>query len=122
MQVGVQMTTVYAFSTENWNRDPIEITTLMTIFAKYAETFRVEALAKNVKVNILSTEVDKLPVKVKASIEELMNATKDCNGFTLNICLSYGGRGDILHACKSLAKEVQIGQLQVTDIQEDLFS
>lgn len=49
------MATVYAFSTENWNRDPIEVTTLMTIFAKYAETFVSEALTHRVKVKVLST-------------------------------------------------------------------
>ncbi len=55
MADGVEVATVYAFSTENWNREASEVTTLMTIFAKYAETFKVEALAKNVKVNVLST-------------------------------------------------------------------
>lgn len=49
------MATVYAFSTENWNRDPIEVTTLMTIFAKYAETFVTEALSNDVRVNVFST-------------------------------------------------------------------
>ena len=52
---GVEFVTVYAFSTENWHRDPLEVQTLMTIFAKYAERFKTEALANNVKVNVLST-------------------------------------------------------------------
>jgi tritrans,polycis-undecaprenyl-diphosphate synthase [geranylgeranyl-diphosphate specific] len=52
---GVQVITAYAFSTENWSRDPLEVQTLMAIFAKYAESFRTEALAHNVKVNVLST-------------------------------------------------------------------
>jgi hypothetical protein len=52
---GVEMATVYAFSTENWNRDPLEVTTLMTIFAKYAESFLTEALSNGVKVQIFST-------------------------------------------------------------------
>lgn len=55
MKYGVNIATVYAFSTENWNRDPTEITTLMSIFAKYAETFRSEALSKNIKINIYAT-------------------------------------------------------------------
>lgn len=49
------MLTVYAFSSENWNRDPFEINTLMSIFSKYAESFKTEALARNVRVKVLST-------------------------------------------------------------------
>ena len=52
---GVQVLTAYAFSTENWSREPLEVQTLMSIFAKYAESFRAEALTHNVKVNVLST-------------------------------------------------------------------
>lgn len=52
---GVQVLTVYAFSTENWSREPLEVQTLMSIFAKYAESFRAEALTHNVKVNVLTT-------------------------------------------------------------------
>jgi len=52
---GVQVLTVYAFSTENWSREPLEVQTLMSIFAKYADSFRAEALTHNVKVNVLST-------------------------------------------------------------------
>jgi len=55
MQEHVYILTVYAFSSENWNRDVNEVTTLMTIFAKYAETFRIEALAKDIRVNVFST-------------------------------------------------------------------
>ena len=52
---GLEIATVYAFSTENWNRDPGEINTLMSIFAKYAESLTTEASTRNVRVRILST-------------------------------------------------------------------
>jgi undecaprenyl diphosphate synthase len=55
MEAGVEVITMYTFSTENWNRDAMEVETLMTIFAKYAESFKTEALARNVRVRILST-------------------------------------------------------------------
>jgi undecaprenyl diphosphate synthase len=55
MQDGIEIATVYAFSTENWNRDPSEVSTLMSIFAKYAESLTTEASTRNVKVRILST-------------------------------------------------------------------
>ena len=52
---GVKELTVYAFSTENWNREPLEVRTLMGIFAQYAASFRTEAVAKNARVNVFST-------------------------------------------------------------------
>ena len=60
MQDGIQIATVYAFSTENWNRDPSEVNTLMSIFAKYAESLTSEASSRNVKVRILSTGESRL--------------------------------------------------------------
>ena len=55
MQDGLEIATVYAFSTENWNRDPGEVSTLMSIFAKYAESLTTEASTRNVRVRILAT-------------------------------------------------------------------
>lgn len=105
MMDGISAATVYAFSTENWNRDPMEVSTLMTIFAKYAESFIREATSRNVKVKILSTEFSKLPPKVQLTVKELEEKTANCTGFTLNICLSYGGRQEIVNAVKELCKE-----------------
>jgi undecaprenyl diphosphate synthase len=55
IEEGVEILTVYAFSTENWSRDPLEVAALMTIFAKYADSMKVESLSRNVRVRILST-------------------------------------------------------------------
>ncbi len=55
MLEGVQILTVYAFSTENWSRDALEVSALMTIFAKYAESMKCEALTRNVRVRVLTT-------------------------------------------------------------------
>lgn len=121
MKDGVEIATVYAFSTENWNREAVEVVTLMTIFSKYAETFKKEALMNNVKVNVLSTEFDKLPLKVQQSVEDLQSATNACTGFILNICLSYGSRGDIVLGCRSVAQKIIDGKLSVADITEDVL-
>ena len=94
MNDGVQIVSVYAFSTENWSRDASEINLLMTLFGKYAETMTVEAKRRNVKVRILSTDYHRLPQRVIRSMEKLEEVTKDCNGLLLNVCLSYGARAD----------------------------
>jgi undecaprenyl diphosphate synthase len=119
---GVSMITVYAFSTENWNRDPIEVTTLMSIFSKYAETFNHEALARNVKVNVIVTDREKLSTDVRQSIAELEKATAECTGFVVNICLSYGSRGDILASCKQIGERLVDGRLRLEDVSEDTIS
>lgn len=105
MEDGVEIVTVYAFSSENWKRDPHEINTLMTIFAKYADTFKTEALSRNVRVKVLSTDFSRLSHQVQQSVRELEAATEKCNGFLFNICLSYGGRADIVSACQSLVRD-----------------
>jgi undecaprenyl diphosphate synthase len=65
MKSGVEVLTVYAFSTENWNRDPKEVSILMGIFVKYAENFMSEALSRDIRVHVLSTDSSKLPSQGK---------------------------------------------------------
>lgn len=121
MKDGVEIATVYAFSTENWNREALEVVTLMTIFSKYAETFKKEALVNNVKVNVLSTNFNLLPLKVQQSVEDLQSSTSACTGFTLNICLSYGSRNEIVDGCKALAEKAVSGEIKPSDITENMF-
>eukprot|EP01041_Mallomonas_annulata_P000921 gene921-1787_t len=119
---GVEILTVYAFSTENWGRDPIEVSTLMAIFAKYAETFKHEALTRNVRVRVLSTDMDHLPPNVQASVTDLENSTKHCTGFCLNICLSYGARAEIASTCRSIAQECVENVLDLSAVNESLIT
>lgn len=118
---GVEVLTVYAFSTENWSRDIMEVNTLMVIISKYAKSFQKEALTRNVKVNVLCTDKSQLPNHVKESIDDLESSTSHCDGFVFNICLSYGGRADIVSACQMLVDEVSSGKIAASDITEDYF-
>ena len=118
---GVKVLTVYAFSTENWSRGDLEVNTLMVIISKYAKSFQKEALSKNVKVNVLCTDQAQLPSHVKESIEDLESSTKHCDGFVFNICLSYGGRADIVQACQTVALDVSSGEMSVDEITEEYF-
>ena len=105
IQDGIEIATFFAFSTENWRRDPGEVQTLMAIFAKYAESLTIEATTRNVRVRVLSTDFEKLPAKVQDSIEILEQATSQCTGLLVNICLSYGSRAEILRACNAVIAE-----------------
>ena len=118
MSEGVRALTVYAFSTENWDRDPSEVSALMSIFCKYCEELRVEALQKGIRIHVLETESEKIPLDVREGIKRMVTQTKHCDQFTLNICLSYGARGEIVNACKSIAKDVVSGVMDVDQISE----
>mmetsp|Transcript_31335 Transcript_31335/g.63130 ORF Transcript_31335/g.63130 Transcript_31335/m.63130 type:complete len:425 (+) Transcript_31335:37-1311(+) len=115
---GIQTLTVYAFSTENWNRDAEEVSALMSIFCKYCDELRVEATKRGMRIRVLTTDGERIPEDVRRGIEEMEEETKHCTNFTMNICLSYGGRNEIVNACKSIAMDVQAGKIDVNEIGE----
>ncbi|KAL3798591.1 hypothetical protein ACHAWO_014000 [Cyclotella atomus] len=119
MAEGVQALTVYAFSTENWDRDPAEVSALMSIFCKYCEELRVEALQRGIQIHVLETESERVPPDVREGIDRMVSQTKHCDKFTMNICLSYGARGEIVNACKKITKEVLNGSIDLDQIGED---
>merc|ERR1712157_629880 len=112
------MGTVYAFSTENWKRDPAEISALMSIFAKYCDEVRVEAIKRGIRIYVLSTQEDKIPSYVKQGIDRMVQETKHCDKFVMNICLSYGGRGEIVHAFRGVLKDVLSKKIPVDQVSE----
>lgn len=121
MERGVGALTAYAFSTENWRRDPAEVNALMHIFCSHAETMREEALAWGVRVRVLCSDPARLPPHVAARLAALEEATAGIEGeakFTLNLCVSYGARGEIANACQRLAARVAAGALAVEAIDE----
>jgi len=116
---GIQILTVYAFSTENWDRDPAEISALMAIFCKYCDELRVEAVQRGIRIHVLATEKERIPENVRIGMDRMVLETRHCDKFTMNICLSYGGRGEIVNACKSIAMDVQSGKLNVDQVGEN---
>lgn len=118
---GVQILSVYAFSMENWNRDSSEVSALMKIFAKYCDEVRVEALKRGIRVHVLSTETQQIPHDVKMGIKRLTEDTAHCDKFIMNICLSYGGRGEIVNACKSIVDDVNQKKMRLEDVTEAEF-
>lgn len=114
--------TAYAFSTENWSRDEKEVEILMSLFIKYAESFKEEALKKGIRVKIFSTEFDRLPTKVQASVLDLQESTAHNSTFTVNFCLSYGSRGEIVNSVKQIVHRVMDKQIDVGEINESTVS
>ena len=111
---------MFCFSTENWNRPKDEIDHLF----KYIETFFKknidEFIKKEIKINI-SGDISKLPIDIQKIINESLNKTKNFNKMVFNICLNYGGRDDIVNACKNITNDVINNKINLNDINEISF-
>lgn len=119
-ELGVSVVTVYAFSTENWKRPPLEVSALMGLLV---ETLRKEinALNKNdIRLTAIG-DLNQLPDKTRRALEEGIEKTKGNTRMTLNLALNYSGRWDILNACKQVVSDVNSGELNIEDLDEKTF-
>lgn len=120
-KIGVKYLTVYAFSTENWKRTKEEVGYLMNLMADYISSFEVRFKDSNAIIKLVGN-IDRLPKKLQDSIIKIEEKTKNNTGLTLNLCINYGGREEIVNATKVIASKVSSGELKLTDINEGMFS
>ena len=116
-RMGIQYLTVYAFSTENWNRPKDEVDALMKLLRNYMKTCLQTAKKNRMCVRVLG-EKSRLDQDIRDRIAELEEATKDNDGLHFQIAINYGGRDEILRAAKKLVRKVEQGQLQAEDLTE----
>lgn len=120
-ELGVEYITLYAFSTENWNRPKIEVEALMALLMDTIES-EIPTLQKNqIRLNAIG-EIDKLPQKCKNALANAMKITAGNQRMTLTLALSYGSRADIIEAIVKIAKKVKDGQIQPDEIKEIMLS
>ena len=119
-KLGVQVLTLYAFSTENWKRPKEEVSFLMQLPIDFFDTFVPELIAENVKVQVMG-KIEQLPEPTQKAVYNAIEQTKDNTGMILNFALNYGSRAEIVTAVQEVAKEVQAG-LAIDDIDEQLFA
>ena len=117
-KIGIKYITVYAFSTENWKRTTEEVNSLMTLFQSYLDYYSKKADSENIKVKIIGSRVG-LSERMKESIKNCMERTKNNTGTTFSIALNYGGREELLNAIKEIAEEVKENKLEVENISEE---
>jgi undecaprenyl diphosphate synthase len=120
-KLGLSVLTLYAFSTENWQRSKHEVSALMYLLKKFLISEQKDLLDNNIQL-ISIGQTDRLPNDVQTILNETIAGTSGNDGMILNIALSYGGRDDIIHATRQLAKEVLSGKLTPDQITEDNFS
>jgi undecaprenyl diphosphate synthase len=120
-KLGVKVLTLYAFSSENWNRPQSEVDALMDLLEKFLKDKTPEMIKDNVRLTAIG-RLDRLPPRVRAQLDKSMAATSANNGVTMNLALSYGGREEIVDAAKQLMRKVAAGELTADDLDNDLFS
>lgn len=118
---GVRYLTLFAFSTENWKRPEEEVTGLMGLLRQYLRSKTAEMHKNNVCLKIIGDR-SRLGADILASIESAEELTKDNDGITVLIALSYSGRWDIQQATQRIAAQIQSGALAADHITEDVIA
>lgn len=116
----IKVMSLYAFSTENWNRPKDEIRHLFN----YLDIFfkkEINRIIKDGSRVIVSGDISRLPKKTQNTINDAIEKTKNCKNFTFNICLNYGGKAEIVRAATLFAKDVKENKYQPEELTEELF-
>jgi len=120
-RMGIQYLTVYAFSTENWNRPKDEVDALMKLLRNYMKTCLKTAAKNRMCVRVIG-EKSRLDDDIRSRIEELEAATRDNDGLHFQIALNYGGRDELVRAVRKMVGEAKEGTLAIKDINEACVS
>jgi undecaprenyl diphosphate synthase len=119
-ELGIKYLTLYAFSTENWDRPEYEVVGLMELLVSTIRK-EVESLHKNnIKLHVIG-DMNMLPDYARQELNEALDITKDNTGLNLIMALSYSGRWELLNAVKNIAFEVKQGRLKLEDIDQGIL-
>ncbi|PVX42749.1 undecaprenyl pyrophosphate synthetase [Pasteurella langaaensis DSM 22999] len=119
-QIGVQSLTLYAFSSENWNRPEAEVSALMNLFMQALDREVKKLHKNNIRLLILGDK-SKFSAQLQQKIARAEKLTENNTALTVNIAANYGGCWDIVQAAQALAQQVKSGELAVEEINETVF-
>lgn len=120
-ETGIRFLTLYAFSTENWQRPKTEVSALMTLLNRFLRSELPEMRQNNIRFAVIG-ETGRLPDSLRIEIDRTIHQTRDNDGMQLTLALSYGGRSEIVDAARALADSVLSGKMDVSGIDEQSFS
>ena len=120
-ELGISYLTLYAFSTENWNRPEEEVNALMDLLYEYLLKEAAELLGNRIRLNAVG-ELHRLPDKVLRCLEQTMRDTAENSQMVLTLALSYGGRQEIVHAARRFAEMCLEGRARPEDLDTAIFS
>lgn len=118
---GIKVISLYAFSTENWNRPKTEISLLF----KYLEHFfkrEINNMINDGTKIVVSGDITRLPEKTQTIINNSIEATNHCQNHIFNICLNYGGKAEIIRACKQIYEDIKLEKIDIDQIDETKFN
>jgi undecaprenyl diphosphate synthase len=120
-EIGIEILTLYAFSTENWQRPKAEVTALMDLLKRFLKSELMEMQQNNIRLNTIG-QTHRIPKGVRSVLQQNMEMTASNTGMTLNLALSYGGRAEIVDMVKQVAAQVKNGQLELSAITPGIVS
>ena len=120
-QINVEAITLYAFSTENWNRPKLEVDALMSLLINSLKKELPDFMKNGVKVNSIGA-IESLPKKAQRVLNDVISQTKNNTDITLTFALSYGSREEIVNAIKNISKKVVNKELELEKIDENTIN
>ena len=120
-EIGIKHLTLYAFSSENWNRPEQEVSGLMSILKSYLVSELNRMVKNRIRLNYIG-DISRLPNNVRETLQDSVDRTAKNDKLTLNLALSYGSRDEICMAVKSIAADCKAGTLETEDIGHQLIS
>ncbi|HWK59714.1 MAG TPA: isoprenyl transferase [Parapedobacter sp.] len=118
VEIGIKYLTLYAFSTENWNRPKLEVSALMELLVNTINKETKTLMDNGVKLHAIGN-LEQLPSKCYARLQEAIQKTADNTNCTLTLALSYSARWEITEAARQVAQQVQAGEITLNDIDEN---
>lgn len=120
-KLGIENLTLYAFSTENWNRPKLEVDTLMKLLVNSLKTELKTLQENNIRLNSIGN-LEKLPKAIYKELSEVINLTKNNTRMTLTLALSYGSREELLNVVKNISDKVKNNIISIDSIDESIIN
>ena len=120
-EIGLEYLTLYAFSTENWQRPAGEVRALMSLLHRYLRTEQQRMMKKNIRLLAIG-DLSRLPTSVRQALEKAVFTTRNNEGLTVVLAVSYGAREELVAAARALATRIRDGQLDPQEIDERRFA
>ena len=120
-KLGIHTLTLFGFSSENWERPATEVSALIKLLVHSLRSEVADMMKNNIRFTIIG-DLKKFDQSIQDELMEAYHKTKNNSGLNLNLALSYGSRQEILYATKKLAEQVILGNINIDDINEDLFA
>lgn len=119
-EMGFEVMTVYAFSTENWSRSEEEVADLMNLLRDYIQQYIKDTKKNNMRITVIG-DITRLDADLQDRIKYLTELTKNNAGMRVNIAINYGGRDEIVRAVKKISAEISDKKHRIDEIDEDFF-